>query len=106
MSNQAFQISGLSVLIAASSSTGLAPTQVSTGNQGGMFVSNPSTVSVYVAYGSSTIAAAVPTTAAPARGDCIPAGRCRPYATPSIWLSAVTSAGAANVFATPGYGGA
>lgn len=105
---RSFQIANNTKLVAASSSTGVAATQVCTGNEQGMFVSNPSTVAVYLAFGSSTVAAAMPTTAAPALGACLPPSAARSFDTPGIygWLSAVTSAGAAapGIFATPGYG--
>lgn len=102
----AFQPSGTTKLVAASSSTASAATQVSTGSQQGMFVSNPSSVAVYVAAGTSDVQAAQPTTDVPCPGLCIPAGRALAIATPpSGWLSAATSAGAASVFATPGFYG-
>jgi hypothetical protein len=106
MANTAFQPSGTTKLIAASSSTaGGEVTQVSTGGQQGMYVFNGSTGSqpVYVAAGSSSVQAAVPTTAVPANGTPIPPLQGRNIATPPAgWLSAVTSAGSVNVFATPG----
>ncbi len=109
MSLNAFQISNLTKLVAASSSTGLAATQVCTGNEQGLMLSNPSTVSIYAALGSSSIAASVPTTATPGLGLCIPAGQMRSLSNPggnAGWLSAVTSAGSAapGLFATPGLG--
>lgn len=106
MAITAFQPMGNTALIAASSSTASTPTQVSTGSQQGMFVSNPSTVPVYVAAGSSSVQAAQPTTAVPCPGLCVPAGQGLPITSPpSGWLSAVTSAGSALVFATPGFYG-
>lgn len=108
MSLNSFQISNATKLVAASSSTGLAATQVCTGNEQGMFVSNPSTVSIYLAIGSSSVAAAMPTTAAPAPGACLPPSASRAFSVPGSngWLSAVTSAGAAapGLLATPGFG--
>lgn len=109
MQLNSFQPTGLTKLVAASSSTGLAATQVCTGSEQGLYLANPSTVPIYVALGSSAIAAAVPTTGTPAAGLCIPAGTQRPLTVPGSnygWLSAVTSAGAAapGLFATPGLG--
>jgi hypothetical protein len=102
----AFQPSGTTKLVAASSSTASTATQVSTGSQQGMFVSNPSSVPVYVAAGTSDVQAACPTTALPCVGLCIPPGRALPLATPpSGWLSAATSGGDASIFATPGFYG-
>jgi hypothetical protein len=106
MSITAFQPAGNTCLVAASSSTASTPTQVSTGSQQGMMISNPSTSPVYVAAGSSSVQAACPTTAVPCVGLCVPSGQMRPLNTPPAgWLSAATSGGAANVFATPGFYG-
>ena len=106
-----FQPTGLTKLVAASSSTGVAATQVCTGSEQGMYLSNPSTVAIYLAIGSSSVAAAMPTTGVPATGLCLPAGAQRPFSAPGSpsatgWLSAVTSAGAAapGILATPGFG--
>lgn len=105
---RAFQIANTTKLVAASSSTGLAATQVCTGQEQGMFVSNPSTVAIYLAIGSSSVAAGLPSTGTPALGACLPPSAARAFDTPGSngWLSAVTSAGAAapGIFATPGYG--
>lgn len=109
MQLNSFQPAGLTKLVAASSSTGQAATQVCTGSEQGMYLANPSTVPIYVALGSSNVAASVPTTSAPGFGLCIPAGVQRGLTVPGSnfgWLSAVTSAGAAapGLFATPGLG--
>ena len=108
MNIDAFYPQGLTDLVAASSSTSIAATQISTGNVCGAMLSNPSTVAIYVAVGSSLVAAAVPTTAAAALGLCIPGGQMRMIGVPNnptfCWLSAVTSLGAAapGLFVTPG----
>jgi len=105
---RSFQIANATKLVAASSSTSVQATQVCTGQEQGMFVSNPSTVAIYLAVGSSTVNAAMPTTSVPAFGACLPPSGYRSFDTPGSngWLSAVTSAGAAapGVLATPGYG--
>jgi hypothetical protein len=110
MSINAFQPSGTTKLVAASSSTSVAATQVCTGGEQGMYVANPSTVPIYIAIGTSGIAAAAPTTTTPANGLCLPNGAQRPFTTPGAngWLSAVTSAGVAapGILATPGFHGA
>jgi len=108
MSITAFQPAGPTALIAATSSTASAATQVCTGSQQGMFLSNPSTVPVYFATGaSSAIQAAQPTTALPCPGACLPpSGTQTVTVAPQGWLSAVTSAGSASLFATPGFYGA
>jgi len=113
MSLEAFSPSGATVLVAASSSTSVAATQLSTtpGVVHAVRVCYPSTgaaVPIYVAWGSSSVSAAVPTTATPAVGIPIVAGEEKVFLMgPSLtanWLSAVTSAGTAapGLFATPG----
>jgi len=104
-----FQPLGNTRLVAASSSTAGTPTQVCPGGEQGLFVSNPSTVSIYLALGSSSVQAAMPTTSVPAAGLCLPSGQHRTLRVPGSnygWLSAVTSAGSAapGLFATPGVG--
>ena len=110
MALNAFQIQGNTVLVAATSSTGQAATQISTGNVSGAYIANPSTaLAIYFAIGSSAVAASVPTTTAPGLGMCIPSGTARTVIVPASsgynWISAVTSAGTANgLFVTPGFG--
>ena len=104
MSLNAFQARGLTQSIVATSA-GSAAVQVSTGSQQGMFISNPTTSAIYVTDGSSSVLATFPTTSAPAAGMCIPAGLAGAFTTdPHGWLSAATSGGSANIFATPGFG--
>lgn len=109
MTLAAFQPQGNTVLVAATSSTSVAPTQISTGNASGAYIANPSTaLAIYCAIGSSTVSASCPTTSAPG-GMCIPFGTARTVTiAPSSnlnWISAVTSGGAANgLFVTPGFG--
>lgn len=112
MSFTAFLLSSAATtkLVACSSSTSVAATQVCTGGEQGMFLSNPTSVPVYLAVGTSAVSAAQPTTAAPAAGLCLPSGATRPISCPgtnSGWLSAVTSAGSGTpgVLATPGFYG-
>lgn len=113
----AFQPSGPTVLVAATSSTGAAATQLSTtpGVCNGVRLCYPTTgstpgVPVYVALGSSSIAAGVPTTATPALGLPVRSGETITiFVGPGLnsnWISAVTSAGSAvgGLYATPGYG--
>lgn len=105
MSLNAFQQRNPTKCIAASSA-GSAAVQVSTGGEQGMFISNPTTSPVYwIDGGSSSIAAVYPTTSTPGLGMCIPAGLAGAFVTdPHGWLSVATSAGSANIFATPGFG--
>lgn len=111
MALNAFQPQGLTVLVAASSSTSVAATQLTTFTGiSGVFLSNPSTMSLYIAIGSSSVSAAQPTTAVPISGLCLQSGKERTFTigatTASNWISAVTSAGTAapGLFATPGFG--
>jgi len=101
MSLAAFQAQGLTYAIAA----GNAAVQVSTAGQQGLYVANPNAQAVFLAFGSSAVTAAAPTTAAPSTGLCLPAGRERTYSIPpGCYMAAATTGGAATVYATPGYG--
>lgn len=109
MSNPGFRPQGNSILVLTSSSTGQPAQQISTAGIVETYIANSSTVPIYVAFGSSLVAAAVPTTATPAAGMCFPSGSGGVLATgpnPTVnWISAVTSAGSApGVYATPGSG--
>jgi hypothetical protein len=90
----------------AASSAGSVAVQVSTGGEQGMFISNPTTSPIYWIDGkTSATTAAFPTTSTAGLGMCIPAGLAGPFVTdPGGWLSVATSAGSANIFATPGFG--
>jgi hypothetical protein len=103
---ESFQIQGNTVLVAASSSTASAATQVSTGGQQAAWLVNPTTSPVFVSVGvTSAIQAAVPTTSVPAPGLCITNVTPKVITIPpTCWLSAATSAGAASLFVTPGFG--
>jgi len=72
MSSIAFRpsLNGTTKLVAASSSTSVAATQVCTGGEQGMLLTNPSTVTLYVTIGSSTVSAAMPSTGTPI--VCVP----------------------------------
>lgn len=108
--DSAFRPAGNTVLVVATSSTGQLPTQWSAGNQAGCYIANGSTTMVYVAFGSSVVAASQPTTAAPCLGLAMPSSTARaftfgPNTANSGWVSVVTSAGSsAFVFITPGFG--
>ena len=111
MNGNAFLPQGPTVLVAATSSTGVAATQISTANVNAAMLSNGTTVPIYALLGSSAVAAAAPTTTVSSNGGmCIPAGRMvMTSIAPSSagnWISAVTSAGAAapGLHATPGAG--
>ena len=106
--DSAFRPSGNTVLVVATSSTGQTPTLWSTGNMSGCWVSNQSTLAVWLAWGSSAIAAGIPTTAAPCAGLALPSTLSRCFTlgpnNAVAWISAVTSGGSANIYVTPGYG--
>lgn len=108
MSNPGFRPQGNTILVLTSSSTGQLAQQVSTSGIVETYVSNPSTVPIYIAFGSSSIAAGAPTTAIPAAGMCFPSGSGGVLATgpnPTVnWVSAVTTSGSAAVYVTPGSG--
>lgn len=101
----AFQPQGNTALVSVTTSTAIAATQVCTGNQQGMYLANMSTNAIYLAMGSSSIGASLPSTTTPSAGTCLPAGGYRAFTCPPAgWLSAVTSAGTATLYATPGFG--
>jgi hypothetical protein len=112
MSLQSFAPSGNTVLIVATSSTGVAATQMAStpGVSHVLRVSVPSTsgvgVPVYLAFGSSSVAASVPTTAGSAGIPVMAGVRAAMFtvspSTANNWVSAVTSAGSVNLYITPG----
>ena len=108
--DSAFRPAGPTVLVNASSSTAGTATQWSTGNMDQVYICNGSTRAIYLAFGSSTVQAAVPTSAVPSYGVAMPSSssRCFTFG-PSIsnagWISVVTSLdSSASVFITPGKG--
>lgn len=107
MSNESFRPTGNTLLCSVTTSTSLGPTQVNPGNMPAIYVANPSTNSIFIGFSSSAApTASVPTTSG-AIGLCIPAGQGQVFnAGPTLncWLSAVTSAGTASVYATAGTG--
>jgi hypothetical protein len=105
MYDGAFKPGGNSILIAVTSDASVGR-QVSTGSiPNARFLATSG--SAWVAMGSSSIAAVVPTTAVPANGVLIPSAI--PFYLdigPNVYLSAVSSAGAtATLYVTPGLGG-
>ena len=103
----AFRPQGNSLLILTSSSTGAAAQQLSTGNATSVMLTNTSTaLPVYVAFGSSSVAAGCPTTGTPALGMALPFNSAKvfDYGPGNLWISAVTSAGSATLYAQPGSG--
>jgi len=106
--DSAFRPSGNTVLVAATSSTASIATNWSTGNMSQCWVSNQSTLAVWLAWGSSTIQAGIPTTALPCQGLALPSTVSRCFTlgpnNNAAWISAVTSAGSASIYVTPGIG--
>lgn len=107
--DSAFLPLGNTVLVAASSSTAGTPTQWNTGNNSGCWVANGSTIGVYLAFGTSLVQAAQPTTTLPCPGLALPSSSAKAFTVgPNVtnygWISAVTSAGSALVYVTPGLG--
>ena len=103
--NFAFLPQGATKLLSVSTSTAIDATQVCTGGQQGMYIANPSTNAVYLAFGSSSVGASLPSTGTASAGLCLPNGAAGTFRTPPAgWLSAVTSAGTATVYATAGEG--
>lgn len=106
--DNAFRPAGPTKLVIATSSTGATPTQWSTGGMPTCWCVNQSTVPVYLAWGSSTVTAGIPSTGTPIEGLVLPStiSRCFQIGpnNSAAWISAVTSAGSANLFVTPGYG--
>jgi len=104
---QPFKPSGTTKLINATTA-GAVLTQVCTGGEEGVFISNPSTVPAYIAFGSSSIVAAVPTTGTPATGLCLLGQGERTFWMPGGaahgYLDAISTAGTVPLFATPGIG--
>ena len=107
MSGEAFRPYGNSILVLTSSSTGAAAQQVSTASASQVLLTNASTaLTVYVAFGGSSIAAGCPTTSTPCAGMAIPFGQMKvfSYGPANNYISAVTSAGSAILYAQPGSG--
>lgn len=106
--DSAFRPCGNTVLVVATSSTGQLATNWSTGNMSQCWVSNQSTLAVWLAWGSSTVAASIPTTGTPSLGLALPSTLSRCFTVgPNnnvAWISAVTSGGSANIYVTPGIG--
>ncbi len=107
MSDNSFRPAGNTILIAVTSSTATTATACSTGNMVALYVSNPSTSQVFIAFGSSSVQAGNPTTAGvvgmswpSAFAQVVNVGPSPAQA----WLSACTSAGSASIYVTAGTG--
>lgn len=99
-----FMPEGATSLIAVTSTPSTAA-QISSGNVAGVLITNLGSVVAYIAMGSSTVSAALPSTSAPATGSPVLPNSAATYEVrPGFYLSAVTSAGTAALYATPGSG--
>lgn len=108
--DSAFRPTGLTVLVVGTSSTAgtRVATQWSTGNMSGCWVVNNATVPVYLAWGSSTVQANIPTTGIPNTGLALLSTMGKAFQigpnNNAAWIDACTSAGSANIYVTPGIG--
>lgn len=106
MALNAFQIQGGTLIVASTAASATAAVQPSTaGNIQGAFIQNLSTNDAYIAIGASTATAVVPTTAG-SSGSFPLLQRTSKALTvpPNFWISAITTAGQANISVTPGFG--
>ncbi len=79
--------------------------QISSGSVSGIRVANVGVVNVYLAIGDSTVTAVLPTTSAAAAGMPILPNSVETFdARPGCYLSAITTGGTAQLYATPGAG--
>jgi hypothetical protein len=106
MSLTSFLTQGNTLIVASTAAAATAAVQPSTGSIQGMRIVNLSTNDAYVAFGTSTATASVPTTASPSTGHQPILQRSeRTFNTPpNVWVSAITTAGQANLAFTPGFG--
>ncbi|HQZ37128.1 MAG TPA: hypothetical protein PK020_22070 [Ilumatobacteraceae bacterium] len=99
---EAFRPMGNTTLIASTAASATIA-QPSTGHIQGCMLVNRSTNDAFIAIGVSTATAAIPTTSATAAGMCLPKNTERFIKTPpNFYISAITSAGQADIFITPG----
>jgi hypothetical protein len=96
---QAFQPQGYTYLGATSYTTG------GTASVQGAYVYNASTAQVYLAFGTSSVQAAVATTSLVANGLGMPSSSVQKFTVPpNCWVSAATSLGSGAVYITLGFG--
>ncbi len=104
MSNESFRPAGNTVLVSVSSSTATTATQMAGPV---LYLSNPSSIQVFVAFGTSSIQAGNPTTAG-APGLSVPSAFAEAFnigpSSSMCWVSACTSAGSASIYLTAGTG--
>lgn len=99
-----FQPQGNTALVLATT-TASAPQQPSTGSIQGLLLTNQSTNDAWVAFGVSTATAVLPTTSTPSAGmPLLQRSQATFGVPPNVWLSAITTAGTAAIYATPGFG--
>jgi hypothetical protein len=99
---EAFRPQGNTTLFAATT-TASSGQQISSGNVSGLRLY--ASAACFVAIGSSTISAALPTTSTPGNGFPLPSsGVEKVGCAPGAYISVITATGTANVYATAGEG--
>lgn len=94
---------GNTTIIASTAASATAAQQFTGGIQGARLV-NLSTVDAYLAFGASTATAAAPSTAGAASFPLMQRTEKVISLPPNFWVSAITTAGQANIALTPGIG--
>jgi len=102
----AFRPQGQTLLLASTQASATTVQPSSDGSIQGLMIQNLSTSDAYVCISSTGIAASVPTTATPSTGHMPVMQRMVYIVTtpPNCYVSAITSAGQANLALTPGFG--
>lgn len=101
---EAFNPQGNTILIIATT-TASAATQVSTGNVSGIRIATIGAATAYVAIGSSTVQAVLPTSSTPATGIPLLSNSAETFsARPGSYVSAITTSGTQSIYATAGEG--
>jgi hypothetical protein len=99
----AFRAEGKTVKVAATTTSGGTAVQIHPGTSKHIRVWNSGAAEVYVAFGGSAVAAAVPG-ASPEFGLPIPAGGVEIFTATEGYAAVIMGTGTANVFMTPGEG--
>lgn len=102
----AFQPQGQTLILASTLASATTVQPSTAGGIQGMMVTNLSTLDAYVVFSTTGIAAVAPTTAVPAVGHMAILQRETYIFTtpPNCYVSAITTAGQANLALTPGFG--
>jgi hypothetical protein len=102
----AFQPQGPTLILPSTLSAATTMQPSTSGNIQGLMVTNLSTNDAYAVFSTTGLAAVAPTTAVPAIGHTPILQRATYYFTvpPNCFVSAITTAGQANLALTPGFG--